>query len=424
MDCSCMYCDTRKIHSLDEFSNFGSNRCHLLLHHMNHAEKLLKKGYKLEKFVRNKKCPMKTHSTLIDISHIEELVFHKIFLVHPKRPSPLLFKFPRFLHVISYKTDFQMSGFLLASDTSIALLKFKPKKQIIWGSFLDLLTSEVKHFEINKSCLDKENITVYLRGSSLWIIQNGEIGLVNVSLVLLSENPVRHIQRNFGTMDYWNPVNGKINVTENEIQHEFLHVELTSSRVKLIRKQVQTLKNKFIVPMIDRSLTVTFDSNYAIILFEFYKKEKSCSKFITSYYWRGKFDKKYYNTTTITVEQRAAVRINKCCILILDYVSCQVCQSINLEDAFTESTVLSFQFTLNGNWLYFVGCQNSRTFWECYRTHCLETLRDIVIRKIRQWVLLEDIQKLNIPKLLRNEISFVKLKSTRYNETADPSQLF
>ena len=176
--------------------------------------------------------------------------------------------------------------------------------------------------------------------------------------------------------------------------------------------------------MIDRSLTVTFDSNYAIILFEFYKKEKSCSKFITSYYWRGKFDKKYYNTTTITVEQRAAVRINKCCILILDYVSCQVCQSINLEDAFTESTVLSFQFTLNGNWLYFVGCQNSRTFWECYRTHCLETLRDIVIRKIRQWVLLEDIQKLNIPKLLRNEISFVKLKSTRYNETADPSQLF
>ena len=391
---------------------------------MNHAEKLIKKGYKLVKFARNNKYPMKTQSTLTDISHIEELVFHKFFLVHPRRPSPVLFKLPRFLHVISYRADFQTSGFLLASDTSIALLKFRLKKQIIWGSFLDLSTSEVKHFEINKSCLDKENITVYLRGGSLWIIQNGEIGLINVSLVLLSENPVRHIQRNFGTMDYWNPVNGKINVTENEIQHEFLHVELTSSRLKLIRKQVQTLKNKFIVPIMDRSLTLTFDSNYAIILFEFYKKEKNCSKFMTSYYWRGKFEKKHFSTATITVEQKAAVRINKCCILILDYVSCQVCQSINLEDAFTENTVLSFQFTLNGNWLYFVGCQNSRTFWECYRTHFVETLRDTVIRKIRQWVLLEDIQKLNIPKLLRNEISFVKLKSTIYRENADPPQVF
>lgn len=391
---------------------------------MDHAEKLIKKGYKLVKFARNNKYPMKTQSTLTDISHIEELVFHKFFLVHPRRPSPVLFKLPRFLHVISYRADFQTSGFLLASDTSIALLKFKLKKQIIWGSFLDLSTSEVKHFEINKSCLDKENITVYLRGGSLWIIQNGEIGLINVSLVLLSENPVRHIQRNFGTMDYWNPVNGKINVTENEIQHEFLHVELTSSRLKLIRKQVQTLKNKFIVPIMDRSLTLTFDSNYAIILFEFYKKEKNCSKFMTSYYWRGKFEKKHFSTATITVEQKAAVRINKCCILILDYVSCQVCQSINLEDAFTENTVLSFQFTLNGNWLYFVGCQNSRTFWECYRTHFVETLRDTVIRKIRQWVLLEDIQKLNIPKLLRNEISFVKLKSTIYRENADPPQVF
>ena len=390
---------------------------------MDHAEKLIKKGCKLVKFVRNNKYPMKTQSTLTDISHIEELVFHKFFLVHPRRPSPVLFKLPRFLHVISYRADFQTSGFLLASDTSIALLKFKLKKQIIWGSFLDLSTSEVKHFEINKSCLDKENITVYLRGGSLWIIQNGEIGLINVSLVLLSENPVRHIQRNFGTMDYWNPVNGKINVTENEIQHEFLHVELTSSRLKLIRKQVQTLKNKFIVPIMDRSLTLTFDSNYAIILFEFYKKEKNCSKFMTSYYWRGKFEKKHFSTATITVEQKAAVRINKCCILILDYVSCQVCQSINLEDAFTENTVLSFQFTLNGNWLYFVGCQNSRTFWECYRTHFVETLRDTVIRKIRQWVLLEDIQKLNIPKLLRNEISFVKLKSTIYRENADPPQV-
>ena len=390
---------------------------------MDHAEKLIKKGYKLVKFVRNNKYPMKTQSTLTDISHIEKLVFHKFFLVHPRRPSPVLFKLPRFLHVISYRADFQTSGFLLASDTSIALLKFKLKKQIIWGSFLDLSTSEVKHFEINKSCLDKENITVYLRGGSLWIIQNGEIGLINVSLVLLSENPVRHIQRNFGTMDYWNPVNGKINVTENEIQHEFLHVELTSSRLKLIRKQVQTLKNKFIVPIMDRSLTLTFDSNYAIILFEFYKKEKNCSKFMTSYYWRGKFEKKHFSTATITVEQKAAVRINKSCILILDYVSCQVCQSINLEDAFTENTVLSFQFTLNGNWLYFVGCQNSRTFWECYRTHFVETLRDTVIRKIRQWVLLEDIQKLNIPKLLRNEISFVKLKSTIYRENADPPQV-
>ena len=299
---------------------------------MDHAEKLIKKGYKLVKFVRNNKYPMKTQSTLTDISHIEELVFHKFFLVHPRRPSPVLFKLPRSLHVISYRADFQTSGFLLASDTSIALLKFKLKKQIIWGSFLDLSTSEVKHFEINKSCLDKENITVYLRGGSLWIIQNGEIGLINVSLVLLSENPVRHIQRNFGTMDYWNPVNGKINVTENEIQHEFLHVELTSSRLKLIRKQVQTLKNKFIVPIMDRSLTLTFDSNYAIILFEFYKKEKNCSKFMTSYYWRGKFEKKHFSTATITVEQKAAVRINKCCILILDYVSCQVCQSINLEE--------------------------------------------------------------------------------------------
>ena len=390
---------------------------------MDHAEKLIKKGYKLVKFARNNKYPMKIQSTLTDISHIEELVFHKFFLVHPRRPSPVLFKLPRFLHVISYRADFQTSGFLLASDTSIALLKFKLKKQIIWGSFLDLSTSEVKHFEINKSCLDKENITVYLRGGSLWIIQNGEIGLINVSLVLLSENPVRHIQRNFGTMDYWNPVNGKINVTENEIQHEFLHVELTSSRLKLIRKQVQTLKNKFIVPIMNRSLTLTFDSNYAIILFEFYKKEKNCSKFMTSYYWRGKFEKKHFSTATITVEQKAAVRINKCCILILDYVSCQVCQSINLEDAFTENTVLSFQFTLNGNWLYFVGFQNSRTFWECYRTHFVETLRDTVIRKIRQWVLLEDIQKLNIPKLLRNEISFVKLKSTIYRENADPPQV-
>ena len=46
-------------------------------------------------------------------------------------------------------------------------------------------------------------------------------------------------------MDYWNPNEGRINFTEFEIEHDFLHVTLNANRSKLIRKQVQTLKTDF-----------------------------------------------------------------------------------------------------------------------------------------------------------------------------------
>ena len=410
--CACVNCDISKITNLQE--HFRMTSCTNIGIGCKRIRKLFKNGYKaISQTYFNAQTETKKYwdetpvEEKISRHQLVRALTHTLIIKHPRNVSPIKFMLSRYRTCVSIHDSYSTFGFYVSDNSSIAFLKFKSNKRISCY-FIDMDTHLMKHADISIDLIDKELCSIYISQGSLWIAQNSEIGVINISMTRLNDNPVRTIIRNFGTMDYWNPNDGPVIFTEFELCQGFLHVTLDSTKHKIIRKQVTTLKNSHVIPIGYRQIVITHQNSLEQVNFEFHKKEGKLLRSFRTIQHRGTFEKRLYTACTSTRTNLAAVRINQKDIFVFDIIQCTLVKKLQLHPQYNSSEHIDFMFSPSGNRLFMLGKSTgvpAEYFWTQHLLCKVKTLKESAGSIILQRYSTDEIRALNLPRTLKRELT-------------------
>lgn len=407
--CACACCDISKIVNLNE--NFRMTACSNATNGCKTIRKFFKNGYKVRTQMPSKHLyEEEPFDEIVSRQNLVQALTHTLLIGHPK-DAKLVYKFilARYRSCVSIHERYYTGGFYVSDNYSLALLRFKTNKRLSCY-FIDMTTGEMKHTDIGIELIDKDLCSIYLYNGSLWIVQNSEIGVINVALVRLKDNPVRTIARAFGTMDYWNPNDGRVIFTDSDICHGFLRVTLDSKKTKIVRKQVSTLKNSFITPVGNRQLILTNDFQLGQIYFEFYHKEEKL-RVLRTVIWHAKFDRRCYTSCMSEITNLAVIRINRTDILVIDVLTCRVLTRLCVNLEYDLLKELHFMFSPNGKKVLVLGSRlnsDNEYFWTQHLVCGMRSLKESAARVVLSTFSTDDIRRFNVPKTLRYELTFEK----------------
>lgn len=408
--CQCHGCEIDGIKNLNE--DFRMTPCPAVVNACKTIRKLLKKGFVL-------KPTLKTSKTTREGEYFDELVTreelikaltHTLVLWHPNRTTYIKFILARYRTCIGHHELYKTRGFYVSDNQSIALLRYKNAKKISCY-FIDFETFEVKHTDINIDLIDKEMCSIYLYGGSLWIVQNSEIGVINVAHIRLRDNPVKILVRHFGTMDYWNPYTPRqVVFTDTELYNEFLRVTLDTKRTKLIRKFVSTIKTNFLIPVGNRQVGFDYDYTSKELLLHFSTKEDKI-KTLKTIVIETRFELAKYSFAFSESSNMIVVRINKEDVIVLDTINCCINKYITLNKKYDLNRQIQFLFSPNGKRILVLGLKKNTEehMWTQHLLGGVKSLKDIAFRNIRQNFATDDLKKCDIPKMLRYELNFGRM---------------
>ena len=409
--CECSSCEIDKIKNLDE--DFRMTPCPIVAHVCKTIRKLLKKGFVVKPATQRQKITNggEYFDEFVTREELINTLTHTLNLWHPNRKSYIKFILARYRTCVGVHDLYRTSGFYVSDNKSMALLRFKTNKKLSCY-FIDFTTNEMKSTDILIDLVDKEMCSIYLYNGSLWIIQNTEIGVINVAYVRLKDNPVKCFVRNFGTMDYWNPFSTrKVAFTDTELHHEFLHVTLDTKRTKVIRKHISTIKNSFFIPVGDRQIVIYYDAPTQEIMLEISVKEEKV-KVIKTIIMKRRFELSNYSFAFSDISNMVVVRINKNDVIVVDVINCCILKFIALDSQYDLNRKLQFMFSANGKRVYVLGAKkdsDNEYYWTQHLLIGMKTLKQIASRVVRERFTVEELKKLDVPKTLKHELNLGRL---------------
>ena len=409
--CDCHGCELDGIKNLTE--DFRMTPCPVVSNACKTIRRLLKKGFLLKPTTATRLNDNERTSEgelFGEIMTREQLIkslTHTLVLWQPNRVNYIKFILARYRTSIGFHELYKSHGFYVSDNESIALLRFKTSKKLSCY-FIDFKTNEIKHTDISIDLTDKEMCSIYLYAGSLWIVQNSEIGVINVAHIRMRDNPVRSFVRHFGTMDYWNPYTPRqVIFTDTELYNEFLRVTLDTKCTKIIRKFVPTLKTSFMIPVGKRQVVIDYDYSAKEVLIQFSTKEEKI-KTLKTLVLKKKFELTRYTFAFNDTTNLIVVRINRDDVLVLDTINCNLVKTITLNQRYDLNKQIQFLFSPNGKRVLILGSiiNTDQCLWTQHIVCGVKSLRLCALRATRQSFPTDELKKIDIPKILKYELNF------------------
>lgn len=411
--CDCHGCELDGIKNLIE--DFRMTPCPVVSNACKTIRRLLKKGFLLKPTSTARADDELTaegelFGEIVTRDQLIKSLTHTLVLWHPNRVNYIKFILARYRTSIGFHEMYKSHGFYVSDNESIALLRFKISKKLYRLScyFIDFKTNEIKHTDISMDLTDKEMCSVYLYSGSLWVVQNSEIGVINVAHIRLRDNPVKSFVRNFGTMDYWNPYTPRqVIFTDTELYNEFLRVTLDAKCTKIIRKFVPTLKTSFLIPVGKRQVVIDFDYSAKEVLIQFSTKEDKI-KTLRTLVLKKKFELARYTFAFNDTTNLVVVRINRQDVLVLDTINCSLVKTIALNHQYDLNKQIQFLFSPNGKRVLVLGTiiNTDQCLWTQHIVCGVKSLKMCALRAARQGFATDDLKKTDMPKILKYELNF------------------
>lgn len=380
--------------------------------------RLLKKGFQLKEttlaMIKQTAEMESTHEResfgeIVTRGQLIRALTHTLVLWNPNKTTYIKFILARYRTSIGIHELYKTHGFYISDNQSIALLRFKKNKKLSCY-FIDFKTNEIKYTDIGIDVTDREMCSMYLYAGSLWIVQNSEIGVINVAHIRLRDNPVKCFVRHFGTMDYWNPYTPRqVVFTDTELYNEFLRVTLDAKCTKMIRKFVATLKTSLLIPVGKRQVAIDYDYTTKEVLIQFSTREEKM-KTLKTVVLNKRFELARYSFAFNENTQLVVIRINKNDVLVLDTINCNILKTITLNEQYDLDKQIQFLFSPNGKRVLVLGSiinTDNKSMWTQHIACGVKSLKTCALRTARQNFSTDYLRKFNdIPKILRYELNF------------------